>query len=93
MKKIAHGVLLPFSAWVFVALLTRFVFATGNTPVEFKASLFFGTVAALLLIALSITSIFFRLPSRPYVPSWLCAVAGLALFISFAFDTETESHM
>lgn len=93
MKKIAFGLLLPFSAWVIVALLTLFVFATKNTRGEFKAALFFAPIAAVLLIALSITLIFFRRSGRFYLPSWICSAASSTLYIIFAFDTETESHM
>jgi hypothetical protein len=93
MNKIACGLLLPFSSWVVVALLTLFVFATENTRGEFKAALFFAPIAAVLLIALSITLVFFRRSERFYLQSWNCSAASSALYIVFAFDTETESHM
>ena len=92
MKKIAIAVLLPFSAWVFVALLSLFVLATENTRGEFKAAVFFVPIAALLLLTLSIALILFRRSERFYVPSWFCSAASSALYIAFAFDTETESH-
>lgn len=92
MKKIALAVLLPFSAWVFVALLSLFVLATENTRGEFKAAVFFVPIAALLLFTLSISLVFFRRSERFYVPSWFCSAASSALYIAFAFDTETESH-
>ena len=92
MKKIALAVLLPFSAWVFIALLSLFVLATENTRGEFKAAVFFVPIAALLLFTLSISLILFRRSQRFYVPSWFCSAASSVLYIAFAFDTETESH-
>jgi len=93
MKKIAFGLLLPFLTWVVVALFTLFVFATENTRGEFKAALFFAPIAAVLLITLSTTLVFFRRSERFYLSSWICSAASSTLYITFAFDTETESHM